>query len=172
MHLVDCLGDIRWIPRLEGERLPAASYALLSNLKNALFFYIGGTIMVVVCFQPTKFQPFNRSYSQLTFSIFVKQRRPFFFCQTPGRRPPHITLNLCVVILRRYHRGEGDLALTWYFCDFDNSSKLQPRYGCCRCPGPKDVCANTKQKGKKRKARYYSSVPGMLVEAGARTNNK
>ena len=32
---------IRWIRRLGGEKLPAASYALLPNLKKGLFFAIG-----------------------------------------------------------------------------------------------------------------------------------
>ena len=37
----DGLEDIRWIRGLGGEKLPAASNALLSNLKKRLFFAIG-----------------------------------------------------------------------------------------------------------------------------------
>ena len=37
----DGLEDIRWIRALGGEKLPAASYALLPNLKKGLFFAIG-----------------------------------------------------------------------------------------------------------------------------------
>ena len=37
----DGLKDIRWIRDLGGEKLPAASNALLSNLKKGLFFAIG-----------------------------------------------------------------------------------------------------------------------------------
>ena len=37
MNVDDGLEDIRWIRGLGGDRLPAASYALLPNLKKALF---------------------------------------------------------------------------------------------------------------------------------------
>ena len=57
---------------LGGERLPAASYALLPNLKKGLFFAVGGGSRIfVVCFLHTSGQLF--SY------------------QTPCRRPPRIT---------------------------------------------------------------------------------
>ena len=38
----DGLEDIRWTRGLGGEKLPAASYALLPNLKKGLLFVIGG----------------------------------------------------------------------------------------------------------------------------------
>ena len=37
VNVDDCLEDIRWIRGLGGEKLPAASYALLPNLKKSLF---------------------------------------------------------------------------------------------------------------------------------------
>ena len=40
MNVDDGLGDIRWIRGLGGEKLPAASYALLPNMKKGLFFAI------------------------------------------------------------------------------------------------------------------------------------
>ena len=47
----DGLEDIRWIRGLGGEKLPAASYALLPNLKNGLFFAIGeGSRICIACF--------------------------------------------------------------------------------------------------------------------------
>ena len=41
VNVDDGLEDIRWIRGLGGEKLPAASNALLSNLKKGLFFAIG-----------------------------------------------------------------------------------------------------------------------------------
>ena len=41
VNVDDGLEDIRWIRGLGGEKLPAASYALLPNLKKDLFFAIG-----------------------------------------------------------------------------------------------------------------------------------
>ena len=41
VNVDDDLEDIRWIRELGGEKLPAASYALLPNLKKGLFFAIG-----------------------------------------------------------------------------------------------------------------------------------
>ena len=41
VNVDDGLEDIRWIRGLGGEKLPAASNALLSNLKKRLFFAIG-----------------------------------------------------------------------------------------------------------------------------------
>ena len=38
MDVDDGLEDIRWIRGLAGERLPAASYALLPNLKKGILF--------------------------------------------------------------------------------------------------------------------------------------
>ena len=72
MNVDDGLEDIRWGRRLGGERSPTASYALLPNLKNGLFFAIGeGSRFFIVCFLHTSCQT--------------------FLYQTPGRRPPHIT---------------------------------------------------------------------------------
>ena len=72
MNLDNDLEDIRWIRGLGGEKLPAASYALLPNLKKRLFFAIGeGSRIVVACF--------------LHSSAHVCLYR------TPGRRPPPIT---------------------------------------------------------------------------------
>ena len=71
MNVDDGLEDIRWIRGL-GERLPSASYALLPNLKNGLFFAIReGSRTFVVCF-----------YTPVAI---------FFLYQTPGRCPPCIT---------------------------------------------------------------------------------
>ena len=53
MNVDDGLEDIRWIRGQGGERLPAASCALLPNVKKEkkVFFAIGeGSIIVLVCF--------------------------------------------------------------------------------------------------------------------------
>ena len=51
VNVDDGLEDIRWIRGLAGEKLPAASNALLPNLKKALFFAIGeGSRNFVACF--------------------------------------------------------------------------------------------------------------------------
>ena len=68
----DGLKDIRWIRGLAGDRLPAASYALLPNLKKGLLFAIGEwSRFLVVCFLLTSDQVFGY--------------------HTPRRRPPRIT---------------------------------------------------------------------------------
>ena len=72
MNVDDGLEDIRWIRGLGSEKLPAASYALLPNLKKALVFAIReGSKFSVACILHTRGQPFLH--------------------QTPGRRPPRIT---------------------------------------------------------------------------------
>ena len=72
MDADDGLGGIRWIRGLGGEKLPAASYALLPNLKKGLFFAIGeGPRIFVACFL----------HSSAHMCLY----------QTPGRRPPPIT---------------------------------------------------------------------------------
>ena len=72
MNVDDGLEDIRWIRGLGGEKLPAASNALLPNLEKGLFFAIGeGSRIFVACFLHSSAQ--MRLY------------------QTPGRRPPPIT---------------------------------------------------------------------------------
>ena len=66
------LEDIRWVHGLEAESLPAASYGLLPNQKNAYFCAIrDGSRKIVIC--------------------FVHVSGPLFFYHTPGQRPPHIT---------------------------------------------------------------------------------
>ena len=54
MNVDDGLEDIRWIRGRGGEKLPAASYALLPNLRKGLFFVaIGeGSRKNVACFLP------------------------------------------------------------------------------------------------------------------------
>ena len=72
MKVEDGLEDIRWIRGLGGEKFPAASYALLPNLKRGLFFAIGeGSRIFVACFL----------HSSAQMCLY----------QTPGRRPPPIT---------------------------------------------------------------------------------
>ena len=68
----DGLEDIRWIRGLRGEKLPAASYALLPNLKKGLFFAIGeGWRIFVAC--------------------FLHSSALMCWYQTPGRHHPPIT---------------------------------------------------------------------------------
>ena len=72
VNVDDGLEDIRWIRGLGGEKLPAASNALLSNLKKGLFLAIReGSRFFIACFQ----------LSSAQMSLY----------QTPGRRPPPIT---------------------------------------------------------------------------------
>ena len=72
MNVDNGLEDVRWIRDLWGEKLLAASYALLPNLKKGRFFAIGeGSIFFVACF--------------LQSSAHMR------LYQTPGPRPPPIT---------------------------------------------------------------------------------
>ena len=72
VNVDDGLEDIRWIRGLGGEKLPAASYALLSNLEKGVFFAIGeGWRIFVAC--------------------FLQSSAQMCLYQTPGRRPPPIT---------------------------------------------------------------------------------
>ena len=72
MNVDGGLEDIRWIRGPGGEKLPAASYAFLPNLKKVLFFAIGeGSRFFVACFLPSSAH--------------------MFLCQTSGRRPPPMT---------------------------------------------------------------------------------
>ena len=74
MNVDDGLEHIRWNRGLGGEKLPAASYALLPSLKKGLFFAIGeGSRFFVACFLPV--------HSSVQMCLY----------QTPGRRPPPIT---------------------------------------------------------------------------------
>ena len=81
MNVDDGLEDIRWIRGLGSEKLPAASYALLPNLKKGLFFAIGeGSRNFVDCFL----------HSSAQMCLY----------QTPGRRPPPITGRLVNTVTR------------------------------------------------------------------------
>ena len=81
VNVDDDLEDIRWIRELGGEKLPAASYALLPNLKKGLFFAIGeGSRNFVACF----------THSSAQMCLY----------QTPGRRPPRITGRLVNAVTR------------------------------------------------------------------------
>ena len=66
------LEDIRWIRGLGGEKLPAASNALLPNLKKGLYFAI-------------------REGSRIFVACFLHSSAQMCLYQTPGRRPPPIT---------------------------------------------------------------------------------
>ena len=72
MNVDDGLEDIRWIRGLGGEKLPAASNALLPNLKKSPFVAIGeGSRIFVACFL----------HSSAQMCLY----------QTSGRRPPPFT---------------------------------------------------------------------------------
>ena len=74
VNVDDGLEDIRWICGLGGEKLPAASYALLQNLKKRLTF----------CHR--------RGIEKFGFvACFLRSSAQKCFYQTPGRRPPRIT---------------------------------------------------------------------------------
>ena len=81
-------GECRWRPRRyqvdpwsRGENLPAASYALLPNLKKGLFLAIGeGSSFFVACFV----------HSSAQMCLF----------QTPGQRPPSITGHFVKTVTR------------------------------------------------------------------------
>ena len=72
VNVDDGIEDIRSIRGLGGEKLSAASNALLPNLKKGLFFAIGeGSRILAPCFL----------HSSAQMCLY----------QTPGRRPPPIT---------------------------------------------------------------------------------
>ena len=74
MNVDDGLENIRWICGLRGEKLPAASYALLPNLKKAYFL------------------PSERDPGFFLFvACFLHSSAQMCLYQTPGRRPPPIT---------------------------------------------------------------------------------
>ena len=83
MNVDDGLEAIRWIRGLGGEMLPAASYALLPNLKKGLFFAIaeGSRIFVV---------------------YFLHTRGQKLLYQTPGRCPPRINGRVVNTVTRRW----------------------------------------------------------------------
>ena len=81
MNVGDGLEDVRWIRGLGGEKLPAASYALLPKLKKGLFFAIGeGSRIFVACF-------LHSSAEMCSY-------------QTPARRPPPITGRFVNTVIR------------------------------------------------------------------------
>ena len=72
MNVDDGLEDIGWIRGLGGEKLPAASYALLPNLKKGQILAIEeGSRIIVACFL----------HSSAQMCLY----------EAPGRRPPPIT---------------------------------------------------------------------------------
>ena len=88
MNVDDGLEDIRWIRGLEGEKLPAASNALLPDLKTGLFFAIGeGSRIFVACFLP------------------VQSSAQMCLYQTSGRRPPPITGRFVNTVTRGWVDG-------------------------------------------------------------------
>ena len=102
MNVDDGLEDIRWIRGLGGEKLPAASYALLPNLKKCLSFAIGeGSTFFVACF-------------------LVHSSAQMCLYQTPGRRPPRFTgrfVNTGQRVVGAPH--ERPVQITWrsrWFC--------------------------------------------------------
>ena len=81
VNVDDGLEDIRGIRGLGGEKLPAASNALLPNLKKSLFFAIGeGSRIFVACFL----------HSSAQMCLY----------QTPGRHPPPITGRFVNIVTR------------------------------------------------------------------------
>ena len=66
--------DIRWIRGLGGEKLPAASNALLPNLKKVYLVFVAigeESIILIAC--------------------FLHSSAELYLCLTPGRRPPPVT---------------------------------------------------------------------------------
>ena len=72
MNVDDGLEHIRWNRGLGGEKLPAASYALLPSLKTSLRFYI-------------------EERSIIFFHFFLHSSAQMCLYQTPGRRLLRIT---------------------------------------------------------------------------------
>ena len=72
VNVGDGFEDIGWIRGLGGEKLPAASYALLPNLKKGLFLAIGEEWTI-----------FD--------ACFLHSSAQMCLYQAPGRRPPPIT---------------------------------------------------------------------------------
>ena len=71
MNVDDDLEDIRWIRGVGGEKLPAASYAFLPNLKKRYIF----------C---------HRRGSSNFVAYFLHSSAQLCLYQTPGRHPPRI----------------------------------------------------------------------------------
>ena len=81
MNVNDGLEDVRWICGLGGDKLPVALHALLPNLKKGLFFAIGeGSIIFIAC--------------------FLHGSTQMCLYQTPGRRPPRITVRFVNTVTR------------------------------------------------------------------------
>ena len=79
MNADDGLEDIRWVRGLGGKKLPAASYALLPNLKKRSIL---GRRRGIDIFWPPGF------YTAAPKCVLVSDAWPY---QTPGRRPLRIT---------------------------------------------------------------------------------
>ena len=91
MNVDDGLEDIRWIRDLGGVKLPAASYALLPNLKKGLFFAIGEG---------------SRIFSPVFYTA-----APMCLYQTSGRRPPPITGRFVNTVTRGWVGAPNERAL-------------------------------------------------------------
>ena len=81
MNVDGGLEDIRWTRGLGSEMLPAASYALVPNLKKALFCAIGGGWRNFV-------------------ACFLHSSAQMCLYQTPGRRQPPITARFVNTVTR------------------------------------------------------------------------
>ena len=91
MNVDDGLEDIRWIRGLGGKKLPAASCALLPNLKRGQFFAVGeGSRNFVACFL----------HSSAQMCLY----------QTPGRCPPPITGRFVNTVTRGWVGAPNDRA--------------------------------------------------------------
>ena len=87
----DDLEDIRWIRGLGGEKLPAASYALLPNLQKDSFFAIGeGSAIFVACFL----------HSSAQMCLY----------QTSGQRPAPITGRFVNTVTRGWVEAPNERA--------------------------------------------------------------
>ena len=73
--------NLGWIRGLESEKLPAASYALLPNLKKGIFL------------------PSERD-QDFSSPVFYIAAPKCLLCQTPGRRPPRITARFVNTVTR------------------------------------------------------------------------
>ena len=91
MNVDDGLEDIRWIRGLRGEKLLAASYALLPNPKKGLFFAI-------------------RERSRIIVVCFLHTRGQMFLYHTPGRRPPRITGRVVDTVTRGWVGARNERA--------------------------------------------------------------
>ena len=97
MNVDDGLEDIRWIRGLGCEKLPAASNTLVPNLKKGLFFAIGdGSRIFVGC--------------------FIHSSAQMCLYQTPGRRPPPITVRVVNTVTRGWVGAPNERAPFRFHC--------------------------------------------------------